>query len=60
VIADLCALTDQYLYQFNNTSESYPGARNTYSIVCSFRMVVTVSSIEADYVVYILMHLPPD
>ena len=26
-----------YLYQFNNTSESYPGAQNTCSIVCSFR-----------------------
>ena len=24
------------LYQPNNTSELYPGARNTYSIVCSF------------------------
>ena len=25
------------LYQLNNTGELYPGARNTYSIVCSFR-----------------------
>ena len=24
------------LYQFNNTSESYPRARNMYSIVCLF------------------------
>jgi hypothetical protein len=23
------------LYQLNNTGELYPGARNTYSIVCS-------------------------
>jgi hypothetical protein len=36
VIADLCALTDQCLYQLNDTGELYPGARNTYSIVYSF------------------------
>ena len=36
MIADLCALTDQCLYQLNDTSEPYPGARNTYSIICSF------------------------
>ena len=36
MIADLCALTNQCLYQFNGIGESYPGARNIYSIVCSF------------------------
>ena len=30
IIITLC------LYQFNGTSKSDPGARNTYSIVCSF------------------------
>ena len=37
MIANLYALTNQYLYQFNNTSKSYPGAQNTCSIVYSFR-----------------------
>jgi hypothetical protein len=35
VIANLCVLTDQCLYQLNNTIELYPRARNTYSIVLS-------------------------
>jgi hypothetical protein len=33
--------------------QSGPGARNTYSIICSYRIVDCCCSIEASYVVYI-------
>jgi len=41
-IANLCALTDQCLCHLNDTVESYSGARNTYSTVCSLGLVTVI------------------